>query len=54
MAIIRCSCHHDFQDHLYGHGRRVHNMKKEVPKGIKQPYTCTVCGRENTKEETKK
>lgn len=53
MAIMQCSCHNEFQDRLYGHGRRVHNMKKEVPKGVSQPYRCTSCGRENTKSGVK-
>lgn len=34
--IAPCSCKHDYQDKLYGNGRRVFNMGKTV-------YKCTVC-----------
>lgn len=34
--IITCTCIHDYQDRLYGLGRRVHNATKTG-------YRCTVC-----------
>ncbi len=36
VKIIKCKCHHDFQDKTYGFGNRVHN---ETNKG----WRCTVC-----------
>jgi hypothetical protein len=36
MAIFYCSCKHEYQDKLYGVGRRVFNMGKAN-------YKCTVC-----------
>jgi len=40
VAILPCSCKHEYQDKKYGKGNRVHNKK-----GSKNPgYRCTVCG----------
>ena len=36
MAVFPCSCRHDFQDKVYGSGRRVFNLGKTS-------YRCTVC-----------
>ena len=36
MAIFNCSCRHEYQDKLYGVGRRVFNLGKAN-------YRCTVC-----------
>jgi hypothetical protein len=46
---LTCTCSHAFQDRVYGPQKRVHNMTKETPKGIPQPYRCTVCGNVKTK-----
>lgn len=43
--ILKCTCKHDYQDKLYGYGRRVHNIRH---KGKIIGYRCTVCG--NTKD----
>ena len=41
--ILPCTCHHVYQDRLYGHGQRVHNR---APKA--GGYRCTVCGKVRT------
>lgn len=43
--IYECVCQHEYQDKLYGKGRRVWN-----PLGVqgKSGIRCTVCKRENT------
>lgn len=38
MAILKCSCKHEFQDRTYGKGMRVFNETK-----IKDRFRCTVC-----------
>jgi len=45
--ILKCNCHHDFQDLTYGKGNRVHN---ETLKGKNGPivWRCTVCSAERT------
>lgn len=43
MAIMRCTCEHEFQDKCYGKYMRVHTVtKKEI--GGKIQFRCTVCG----------
>lgn len=37
-SIKKCTCQHDFQDRVYGKGKRVHTVGG---KGT----TCTVCGK---------
>jgi hypothetical protein len=54
-VIFPCQCSHEYQDKLYGKGRRVWNGMGLLGKsGIR----CTVCGAENknvvVKEEKKK
>lgn len=41
--IMLCTCKHEYQDKLYGKGKRVFNLCK---KGISG--RCTVCGREQS------
>ena len=46
--ILKCKCHHEFQDSRYGKGWRVFtrqdgNGGKQIRDGV---YACTVCGRE--------
>ena len=44
--ILPCLCKHEYQDRLYGYGRRVHNPteKQIVYNGhTKLAYRCTVC-----------
>lgn len=36
--IINCSCKHEFQDKIYGRGKRVANYCR-----AKNVYKCTVC-----------
>lgn len=44
---INCTCKDDFQDKLYGKGKRLCNAYGKPHKG----YKCTVCGKEHGKEE---
>lgn len=37
VAILKCSCSHEFQDQVYGQGMRVHNVNE------KGEAFCTVC-----------
>lgn len=39
--VLRCSCHHDYQDEKYGKGMRVHNLV--TAKGKPLGWACTVC-----------
>ena len=40
-TILKCKCHHRYQDNKYGRGNRVFNaMLKE------NRYRCSVCGEE--------
>lgn len=57
VAVIKCSCKHEYQDAHYGKGMRVHNVKKN-----EQDAICTVClnkksgnfsSRKNVETETK-
>ncbi len=51
--ILYCTCKHEYQDAVYGQGKRVHNecSKKEVMKKGAQTtgYRCTVCGTKRVK-----
>jgi hypothetical protein len=42
-AIITCSCKNEFQDQLYGKGKRVHNLAKGAF-NKQGGWRCTVCG----------
>jgi hypothetical protein len=42
--ILRCDCHHEYQDKIYGKGMRLHTPKEEPEKN---GYRCTVCGKIN-------
>lgn len=46
--IMSCNCKSEFQDSIYGKGKRLFNMKD--PRKNKDEATCTVCG---TKKSTK-
>ena len=39
--ILKCTCTHEYQDKLYGPGRRVHNGCKML---TGHGHRCTVCG----------
>ena len=39
--IAKCTCKHEQQDKIHGHGKRAHNPMKTPDK-----YRCTVCGDE--------
>ena len=41
MAIKQCDCKHEWQDKVYGNGKRVHNPTKKENKDGK--WRCTVC-----------
>jgi hypothetical protein len=40
MAIIKCSCEHEYQDQKYGKDNRVHNYCANNKSG---GWRCTVC-----------
>lgn len=45
MAIVNCGgthCKSEYQDKLYGRGKRVANQKSHQGQGSKE-YRCTVC-----------
>lgn len=42
VAILPCSCKHEFQDQRYGRGMRVANPSRKSP----PMWRCTVCGKE--------
>lgn len=44
MAILRCTCKHEYQDKIHGRGLRVHTMKAD------KKYVCTVCRTERTRD----
>ena len=46
--ILNCTCNNEFQDKLYGSGRRVFNSGAGFGGGAKQ-YSCTTCGATQTK-----
>ena len=46
--ILNCKCENEFQDKVYGPGRRVHNAGAGSGSGVKQ-YSCTACGETQTK-----
>lgn len=37
-----CGCAHEYQDAMYGHQQRVHNVTQKD--GKVSGYRCTVCG----------
>jgi hypothetical protein len=37
VAVMKCTCEHDFQDKEYGEGKRVHARK------MNGQWVCTVC-----------
>ncbi len=43
MAIKDCDCKHEYQDKMYGKGKRVHTPMKAGNKEGK--YRCTVCAK---------
>jgi hypothetical protein len=52
MAIKSCSCKNDFQDKMYGPGRRVYNECKTASAGTK--HRCSVCLKETQSGDSKK
>jgi len=42
--VIKCRCDHEYQDVVYGDGKRLHNKMN----GKEGYYRCTVCGATNT------
>ena len=44
-VIKTCVCKHEYQDRIYGEGRRVHTSTPSK-KGATVTYRCTVCGKE--------
>jgi len=49
MAILKCTCSHEFQDKKYGRGRRVHNPTSRGT-GSDQVFRCTVCLNERARK----
>lgn len=52
--ILSCHCKHEYQDKLYGKGKRVMNPTEKSIYGTAltntgRLYRCTVCKRERTK-----
>ena len=47
---IACNCKHEFQDKLYGIGRRLANLVNKSVKSASNnvDYRCTVCGKSHT------
>lgn len=41
--ILRCTCKHEDQDKMYGHGMRVHNVCDKKASANHGKYYCTVC-----------
>ena len=48
MAILTCTCVHEFQNKTYGKNKRVHNYAPKAT-GDSNGYRCTVCGEVHTK-----
>jgi len=46
--IVHCDCKHDFQDKVYGKGKRLGTPTKKSKTDI--IYRCTVCGKEGGKK----
>lgn len=42
-VIVSCGCRSDYQDGVYGVGKRVANRTKKTPGNIAR---CSVCGKE--------
>lgn len=47
MKVISCTCQSEYQDKLYGKGRRIAN-KTEKKLGLSPVWRCTVCGKDRT------
>lgn len=47
---IACNCKHEFQDKVYGIGRRLANLVTKTLKSTSNQcdYRCTVCGKAHT------
>ncbi len=47
---IACTCKHEFQDKVYGLGRRLANLVTKTLKSASNQcdYRCTVCGKSHT------
>lgn len=51
MKILGCKCTHEYQDKRYGAGQRAHNKSGDTNS---TKYFCTVCGAEQSVNQTKK
>ena len=47
--ILKCNCKHDFQDKVYGLGKRVHNQIVNKINKLIAKFRCTVCKTEREK-----
>ncbi len=47
---VACNCKHEFQDKVYGIGRRLANLVTKTLKSASNQcdYRCTVCGKAHT------
>ena len=44
--IVKCNCSHEYQDLVYGVGKRAANLiAKEKPTDGTRVYRCTVCSK---------
>ncbi len=48
MKVLKCNCKHAYQDELYGHNMRAHNV---VPQPSSVEYRCTVCNSTRKEKE---
>lgn len=44
MYNIKCTCHNEYQDKVYGKDIRVHNKTAKKPSPDTVIVRCTVCG----------
>lgn len=47
--VIKCICKSEFQDKIYGEGKRLHNMTSKQNNTVAR---CTVCSKENNISST--
>ena len=45
--IIKCNCKHEYQDRVYGKGKRLANKMTGGKTVKKNSWRCTVCGKEH-------
>ena len=43
VQVLKCTCKNDYQDRVYGKGRRVMNYTTKSKSNDTAVYRCTVC-----------